>query len=172
MRKLIFFCCLSLFLSANVYTANAAIITTSYLDVGTSIIVPDTVDAMTPFDVQVYGELLSGSSFSVFSYGLYRDASVTFDSNHMAQVVGGTLIDGSGFEFGNIFSESFEQILTAGTYTYSLVFGQRTTGHNWYDGLAEITVSVGQTPVPEPSTVILFAASLAGLIFLRGKKRC
>jgi hypothetical protein len=66
----------------------------------------------------------------------------------MVVVDSGTLIDGDGFNFGSQYQAVYTLNKPAGIYTYTFIFGYRSTGHSWYDLAVEVSVEVGEEASP------------------------
>lgn len=120
----------------------AASSTATYRDLVATIAAPDEIEAETDFELSVAGTIVGGSAFGVFAYAVYEDASWTYDANHKVSVTAGTQIEARGFNWGSELSRAYALDRPAGTYTYTFVFGQRSSGHGWYDVAVDLEVAV------------------------------
>lgn len=121
-------------------TASAGTTADAYLDLEASITAPDAASAGETFTLEVAGENLIGSDFSVFSYAVYRDADWSYSAAHMVEVASGETLDASGFEWGYLFDAAYEIEADGGEHTYTFVLGYRDGAHDWYDLAVELTV--------------------------------
>ena len=110
---------------------------------------PKTATPNTNFTITAKGKITSTTGGTeVHSYALYENATWNYAGNsHKVTVSSGTLVAGKGFNWGSTYSGTYTFKKAAGTYKYTLVFGYRSTAHNWYDAVAEITVTVKAAPV-------------------------
>lgn len=134
--------------------------TATYESLQASITVPELVAPDTNFDLSVFGEIIGGNAFSVSAFRVYENASWTYDANHMVSVASGTLIDASGFNWGNV-DKTYVLNKPGGgggacsteTHAYTFVYGFRDSGHGWYDLAVDASVAVGSGSAPIAVTV-------------------
>ncbi len=119
-----------------------------YLDITATITAPDTAEANTNFTVAVTGAGVRDYSVSVFAYGFYENAIWAYDGNHKVSVTSGTLLEGSGFNWGSGYTKNHILNKPAGTYKYTFIFGQRSFGHGWYDVAVDAYVTI-KAPKPK-----------------------
>ena len=120
--------------------AAAGVMSDTYEDLEAELVAPDAVVAGEVFELEVYGELVGGSDFSVFSFGLYRDADWSYDASHMVTVDSGEALDVSGFEWGYLFEAVYELEADEDAHTYTFVLGYRDGAHDWYDLAVDLEV--------------------------------
>ncbi len=126
--------------------ATAGTVGEVYGDLEASITAPDSATPEEGFDVEAAGAIVGGSSWDVYSYELYENATWSYDSSHMVSVSSGDLIESSGFNWGNAFSGTWTMTPEEGTHTYLFVMGYRSSAHAWYDLAVELEVAVASEP--------------------------
>jgi len=159
-----------------VSVAAAGTTSDAYEALEAEIVAPDAVTAGELFELEVYGELVGGSDFSVFSYGVYQDATWAYDGDHMVVVASGELVEGSGFEWGAVFEAVYEVEAEEGEHTYTFVMGYRDGAHGWYDLAVDVDVSTSADCAADSSAVdalldALDAVSDGGLLAPAGVRR-
>ena len=127
-----------LLIALNVAAAGSA--EDAYEDLVVELSAPDEVEAGETFELAIDGELVGGSDFSVFSFGLYRDADWSYDASHMVTVDSGEALDVSGFEWGYLFEAVYELEADEDAHTYTFVLGYRDGAHDWYDLAVDLEV--------------------------------
>ena len=138
--------------------------TATYLDATATISVPDQAEPDTQFPITLSGILANGTSWTVSAWYLWENAAWSYDNNHMVQVSSGTLIAGTGFNWGNLVNRTILLTRPTGTYTYTFVLGSRVTHHAWYDVAVDTTLDVA------PQQVVCDAVfSLPGQRFRAGR---
>jgi len=145
-------------------------VTETYQIATASISAPSVVFEGEDFKLIVHGELEGGNGSEVTAYQVYENAEWSYTANHSVSVTSGTLIDGSGFNRGEV-NRDYLLNKPAGTYKYTFVLGDRWGAHGWYDVGVDIEVIVGQTEYPlsfVPSQVQMFPNG-AEKVMLQGK---
>lgn len=136
--------------------ALSATVTDTYQDVEATLSAPDAAGSGQDFDLDVLGVPLAGES-EITAYELYEDADWSYDAGHRVVVTAGTQLDADGFHFGS-HAATYTLNRPAGTYRYTYVFGDRMSGHSWYDLAVELEVRViddCSAPGPPEGLVLL-----------------
>jgi hypothetical protein len=142
-----------------------------------AITVPDAVAPDTAFDIGLLGEFVRGGGVNRFE--LWQDASWSYDALHRVVIAAGTgtLLDSDSFFFGDL-DETFTLVggLSAGTYTFTLVFG-RSFAHSQGNVGVDIELTVGAAtqavdidikPTSCPNPINVGARGLVSVAILGG----
>jgi len=122
--------------------------TETYDELEVTITAPDTTPAFIDYDVEVYGRIIGGLSSDIFSYAVYENLDWAYDVNHMVDKFPGpdtVMIDEDGFNWGFEYNGVYTLNRAPGVYKYTFIFGDRRTGHGWYDLAVDTFVIVGES---------------------------